>query len=124
MALLLKWGLPIAVQLLGAYLFQLWNLWRDCPFHEKCSDSSMFQSYYSVAKSGVVDNLLSWVDFKQNKELKKTDGTRNGGRISDIKKLEEPNLAGKAKAGECTLILTEGDSAKALAVSTTIKFAW
>ncbi|XXG43024.1 hypothetical protein AAC387_Pa03g2519 [Persea americana] len=75
----------------------------------------MFQSYYSVAKSGVVDNLLSWVDFKQNKELKKTDGTRNGGRISDIKKLEEPNLAGKAKAGECTLILTEGDSAKALA---------
>lgn len=73
-----------------------------------------------MAKSGVVDNLLSWVDFKQNKELKKTDGTRTGGRISDIKKLEEANLAGKAKAAECTLILTEGDSAKALAVSTSI----
>ncbi|XXG56492.1 hypothetical protein AAC387_Pa03g3885 [Persea americana] len=86
---------------------------RQVSFGSKCELSPEFLK--KVAKSGVVDNLLSWVDFKQNKELKKTDGTRTGGRISDIKKLEEANLAGKAKAGECTLILTEGDSAKALA---------
>lgn len=34
-----------------------------------------------------------------------------------IPKLEDANLAGGPRGGECTLILTEGDSAKALAVS-------
>lgn len=86
---------------------------RQSSFGSKCELSPEFLK--KVAKSGVVDNLLSWVDYKQNRELKKTDGTRVGGRINDIKKLEEANLAGKAKAHECTLILTEGDSAKALA---------
>jgi len=34
-----------------------------------------------------------------------------------IPKLEDANWAGTSKSLECTLILTEGDSAKALAVS-------
>jgi DNA topoisomerase II len=34
----------------------------------------------SVAKSGVVNSLLSWADFKQSKELKKTDGIKKEGR--------------------------------------------
>lgn len=37
--------------------------------------------------------------------------------ISGITKLEDANNAGTRKGSECTLILTEGDSAKALAVS-------
>jgi DNA topoisomerase-2 len=34
-----------------------------------------------------------------------------------IPKLEDANWAGGSKSSECTLILTEGDSAKALAVA-------
>lgn len=69
-----------------------------------------------MAKSGIVDNLLSWANFKQNKDLKKTDGTKTE-RVHNIPKLEDANDAGGRNSDKCTLILTEGDSAKALAVS-------
>lgn len=68
-----------------------------------------------MAKSGVVENLLSWATFKQSKELTKTDGTKTG-RVM-VEKLEDANDAGGKNSHKCTLILTEGDSAKALAVS-------
>jgi DNA topoisomerase II len=70
----------------------------------------------TVAKSGVVTNLLSWADFKQSKELKKTDGSKRQ-RLTGLPKLEDANDAGGRNSEKCTLILTEGDSAKALAVS-------
>jgi DNA topoisomerase-2 len=38
-------------------------------------------------------------------------------RILGIPKLEDANLAGTKQGHECTLILTEGDSAKCLAMS-------
>lgn len=59
--------------------------------------------------------------------MKKTDGAKRTRyaihilwlthRISGIAKLEDANNAGGRNARKCTLILTEGDSAKALAVS-------
>ena len=52
----------------------------------------------------------------QAKDMKKTDGKKTG-RITGIPKLEDANDAGTKHAMDCTLILTEGDSAKALAVS-------
>jgi DNA topoisomerase II len=70
----------------------------------------------AVEKSGVIENVLSWADFKLSKELKKTDGSKKS-RISGIPKLEDANEAGGKDSDKCTLILTEGDSAKALAVS-------
>jgi DNA topoisomerase II len=70
----------------------------------------------AVEKSSVIDNVLSWADFKLSKELKKTDGSKKS-RISGIPKLEDANEAGGKDSDKCTLILTEGDSAKALAVS-------
>ena len=70
----------------------------------------------AVEKSSVIENVLSWADFKLNKELKKTDGSKKS-RISGIPKLEDANEAGGKDSERCTLILTEGDSAKALAVS-------
>ncbi|GKC22490.1 DNA topoisomerase 2, partial [Tanacetum coccineum] len=69
----------------------------------------------TIAKSEVVNELLKFVDNKQNENLKKTDGKRNG--KLNIPKLEDANLAASANSGDCTLILTEGDSAKALAMS-------
>lgn len=69
-----------------------------------------------IMKSGVVDNVLSFAKFQQEKALKGTDGSKRN-RITGITKLEDANNAGTRRAKECTLILTEGDSAKALAVS-------
>ena len=37
--------------------------------------------------------------------------------MKGIDKLDDANLAGSSRSNECTLILTEGDSAKALAVA-------
>merc|ERR550514_55891 len=44
-------------------------------------------------------------------------GTKNLTRVLGIPKLEDANDAGGKHSSECTLILTEGDSAKALAVA-------
>ena len=74
-----------------------------------------------VAKSGIVDSLLAWAEFKEQKDLKKTDGKK--GRVTGIPKLEDANKAGGSQSQKCTLILTEGDSAKSLAVSS-ILLTW
>ena len=60
--------------------------------------------------------MLSWAKFKQEQQLKKTDGSKTS-RITGIAKLDDANNAGTRNASKCTLILTEGDSAKALAVA-------
>lgn len=70
----------------------------------------------AVARSGIVENVLSWARFKQSKDLQKNDG-RKKCRLAGVPKLEDANNAGGRHAQNCTLILTEGDSAKALAVS-------
>ncbi|KAI4352121.1 hypothetical protein L6164_006402 [Bauhinia variegata] len=63
--------------------------------------------------NGIVDTCLSWADFKNSKDLKKTDGTKTQ-RVRGIVKLEDANDAGGKNSDKCTLILTEGDSAKRL----------
>jgi DNA topoisomerase-2 len=50
------------------------------------------------------------------RNLKKTDGSKKS-RVTGIAKLTDANWAGTRRSGECTLILTEGDSAKSLAVA-------
>jgi len=72
-----------------------------------------------VMKSGIVDTILDWVKAKQKvdegKKLK--GGTKNQTRVLGIPKLEDANDAGTKNSEDCTLILTEGDSAKALAMA-------
>lgn len=51
-----------------------------------------------------------------SKLKKKTDGKKTS-KISGIPKLDDANLAGTKHSESCTLILTEGDSAKALAIA-------
>lgn len=70
-----------------------------------------------VEKSDIVSNVIEFANFRQNQDAKKTDGKKKT-NISDIVKLDDAVFAGhKTKSKLCTLILTEGDSAKALAVS-------
>jgi DNA topoisomerase-2 len=80
----------------------------------KCTLSDDFIK--KVLKSGIVELLLEDVNKKSQKQLVKTDGKKTG-RITGIAKLDDANNAGTRNAGDCTLILTEGDSAKALAIS-------
>ena len=69
-----------------------------------------------VLATGVLDDLLALSLAKVDKELKKTDGSKKS-RITGIPKLDDANWAGTHKSHECTLIITEGDSAKALAIA-------
>lgn len=83
-------------------------------FGSKCEFSEEFMK--KAAKVGIVEKVLEYAAFKQSKELKKTDG-RQRGRLTGIPKLDDANEAGGKDGAACTLILTEGDSAKALAIS-------
>ncbi|XP_030539127.1 DNA topoisomerase 2 isoform X2 [Rhodamnia argentea] len=87
---------------------------RQSSFGSKCELSDKFLQ--KVAKSGIVESLISWANFKQSKDLKKTDGSKRE-NLRGIPKLEDANDAGGRNSAKCTLILTEGDSAKALAMA-------
>ncbi|XP_068892544.1 DNA topoisomerase 2 isoform X3 [Tenebrio molitor] len=83
-------------------------------FGSKCTLSEKFIT--QVIKSGIIESVLSWAKFKAQNELAKTSGKKQS-KIKGIPKLEDANEAGTKNALRCTLILTEGDSAKSLAVS-------
>ena len=68
-----------------------------------------------IDKLGIVEKVLSFTEFKENKECKKTDGSKKN--KVNVPKLDDANWAGGKKSDECILILTEGDSAKSMAVS-------
>ena len=69
-----------------------------------------------LAKCGIVEQVIELAKFKENAGLKKTDGKKQV-KISGIPKLEDANKAGTKDSSKCTLILTEGDSAKATAMA-------
>ena len=69
-----------------------------------------------VEKSGIVDQVLNHAKFKQSEALKRKGGKKKT-KLTGITKLDDANFAGTAKAKDCTLIITEGDSAKSLAIS-------
>jgi len=69
-----------------------------------------------LAKCGIVEQMIELAKFKENSNLKKTDGKKQV-KISGIPKLEDANKAGTKESSKCTLILTEGDSAKATAMA-------
>lgn len=83
-------------------------------FGSTCKVSPQFIE--KVAKLGIMDQAISINEVKHSKESKKTDGKKTRS-IRGIPKLIDANLAGTAKSSECTLILCEGDSAKAGIVS-------
>jgi len=83
-------------------------------FGSKCDISDKFID--KVVKMGVMETAISLTEIKDNKAAKKTDG-RKSKSIRNIPKLIDANWAGGSKSWKCTLILCEGDSAKAGIVS-------
>ena len=69
-----------------------------------------------ILKTSVQSELMALSKFKEMKELQKTDGARKS-KITGIPKLDDANKAGTQQSEKCTLIITEGDSAKSLAVA-------
>lgn len=69
-----------------------------------------------IYKSDIVQQAISLSDFKEDKEIaKKLTATKKSKVI--IPKLEDSNKAGGKESEKCTLILTEGDSAKTSVIS-------
>lgn len=69
-----------------------------------------------VAKTGVVEQVIDLAKYKEESSLKKMDGKKQV-KIRGIPKLEDANKAGTKDSFKCTLILTEGDSAKTFAMA-------
>jgi DNA topoisomerase-2 len=69
-----------------------------------------------VTKLKLVSTIIEAQSAKDAKDNSKTDGKKQS-RITGIPKLDDAVLAGTKDSAKCTLILTEGDSAKAMALS-------
>jgi DNA topoisomerase-2 len=83
-------------------------------FGSSCTVSDKFIE--KIAKMGVMNTACQITEVKETKTLKKQDGTKSKS-IRGIPKLIDANFAGTNKSNDCTLILCEGDSAKAGIVS-------
>lgn len=74
-----------------------------------------------LAKTGLEYEVVEFTKRKDDLQvMKKTDGKKTSS-IKGITKLDDANWAGTKKSKYCTLILTEGDSAKNFAVAGTEK---
>jgi DNA topoisomerase II len=70
----------------------------------------------AVEKSDIASKILDYASFRQNQALKRKGGVKKV-KLTGISKLDDANNAGTAKSRDCTLIITEGDSAKSLAMA-------
>uniref|UniRef100_A0A6C0HAH5 DNA topoisomerase (ATP-hydrolyzing) n=1 Tax=viral metagenome TaxID=1070528 RepID=A0A6C0HAH5_9ZZZZ len=83
-------------------------------FGSSCSVTDKFIE--KIAKMGVMDAACALTEVKENKAVKKTDGSKTKS-IRGIPKLIDANWAGTEKSAQCSIIFCEGDSAKAGIVS-------
>eukprot|EP00928_Gymnodinium_smaydae_P069983 TRINITY_DN53940_c0_g1_i1.p1 TRINITY_DN53940_c0_g1~~TRINITY_DN53940_c0_g1_i1.p1 ORF type:complete len:1309 (-),score=272.18 TRINITY_DN53940_c0_g1_i1:634-4497(-) len=90
---------------------------KQSKFGSRCELSDKFLD--EVSNCGIVDLILMSALAKSKVALGKNLKANTGkvSRLTGVPKLEDANDAGGKNSRECTLILTEGDSAKALAVA-------
>ena len=69
-----------------------------------------------LSKCGIVEQMIQLAKFKETSMLKKNDGKKQV-TLHGIPKLEDANKAGGKESSKCSLIVTEGDSAKAFAMA-------
>ena len=86
---------------------------KSSQFGSKCTVSDEFLK--KVAKTEAVKNILHFAQQKADQILKRSDGHKRS-RMNNPK-LVDANKAGTKDGWKCTLILTEGESAKGLAIA-------
>ena len=69
-----------------------------------------------IVKLEFIQEIIALAKHNEMRELKKSDGKKTN-TVRGIPKLEDANKAGTSQSSKCTLILTEGDSAKTFAIS-------
>ena len=82
-------------------------------FGSKCELTDKFLT--NLYKTGIADKAVSLTEFHEKKKVAKTDGKKTSRVL--IPKLDDANKAGTKDSVNCTLILTEGDSAKTMAIA-------
>lgn len=85
---------------------------KDFGFKFEVSDDFITK----LSKCGIVEEIVAFAKHKENRELSKTTDGKKKNKIK-VSKLDDANWAGTSKSSQCTLILTEGDSAKTFAIS-------
>merc|ERR1719262_2028179 len=90
---------------------------KQSSFGSSCNINRAFVDEI-VEKTDIIQSVVSLAQAKMLTTMDKNakPGGR-GKRLLGIPKLEDANDAGGKHASECSLILTEGDSAKALAIA-------
>jgi DNA topoisomerase-2 len=74
------------------------------------------QFYNKLYNTKLIENVIELTEMYMNKSFKKTDGKKKT-QVKGISKLDDAIWAGTKKSDKCTLILTEGDSAKSTAIA-------
>lgn len=71
-----------------------------------------------VMTSGVVELVLKVAQAKEEAKMARNLGPgKKKAKLLGVPKLEDANMAGTREGHKCTIILTEGDSAKSLALA-------
>lgn len=89
---------------------------KAAKFGSKCQLPDSFIKRI-VNETSIGDRVSEWARITTMRQLNKAGSKKMKKQIYGIPKLEDAEYAGGAKSEECSLILTEGDSAKALAVA-------
>ena len=84
-------------------------------FGSKCIMSDKFKT--AIGKSTIVQSVMAFSKFKQDQQKDNKLSGKKTNKIKGISKLDDANNAGSKNSLECTLILTEGDSAKSMCVA-------
>lgn len=70
-----------------------------------------------IDRLDLTTEIISLIKAKELSELEKNETKRKKTKLKGVNKLYDANYAGTSKSNECSLILTEGDSAKTMAIS-------
>eukprot|EP00667_Euglena_gracilis_P000253 EG_transcript_253 len=84
-------------------------------FGSECKLSDKFLD--AVCKGDLMLRIIDSHNSKTENMLNRSVKVKRSNRVTGIAKLDEANEAGGPRSNLCTLVLTEGDSAKTLAIS-------
>lgn len=84
-------------------------------YGSKCQLSDKY--IHDLLKTEIVQSIIQQAEARENAKLTKGLNATKKSRLLGIPKLDDANEAGTRNAASCTLILTEGDSAKSLAMA-------